>query len=180
MTDRIPGAPGQFKAVVTEEELLKMQSGEEFTITMTRDDQPIVEGTPYSKAAVLPDALAQSLCPNVEDPTPADALKALKSHIDNRCMHEYSAVDYSGGTTLTATLPVGNHRYLGMMTTFGSNGASGDYTPELFVLETGYNAGVYRLSYVSGSHVTVSYSGGSYQFSLGGKSHIALWLKTMM
>lgn len=77
MKDRVPGAPGQYKALVTETELQKMHAGEQFTITMTRDDQPIVEGTPYSKAAVLPDALAQLLCPDKEDPTPADALAAL-------------------------------------------------------------------------------------------------------
>lgn len=77
MTDRVPGAPGQYKAVVAEAELQKMQAGESFIITMTRDDQPITEGTPYSKATVLPDELAQLLCPNKEDPTPAEALAAL-------------------------------------------------------------------------------------------------------
>ena len=77
MKDRIPGAPGQYKASVSQEELQKLQSGAEFTITMTRDDQPIVEGTPYSKAAVLPDSLAEKLCPSLEDPSPADALEAL-------------------------------------------------------------------------------------------------------
>lgn len=81
MKDRIPGAPGQYKAVVTEEELLKMQAGEAFVITMTRDDQPIEEGTPYNKAAVLPDVLAQQLCPDIEDPTPADAFDALASRM---------------------------------------------------------------------------------------------------
>ncbi len=77
MTDRVPGAPGQYKAVVTADELEKMQAGEQFTITMTRDDQPIAEGTPYSKAAVLPDSLASAICPGVPDPTPADAFSAL-------------------------------------------------------------------------------------------------------
>ncbi len=77
MKDRVPGAPGQYQAVLSAEALAKMQAGEPFTITLTRDDQPITEGTPYSKAAVLPDALAQLLCPDVEDPTPADALAAL-------------------------------------------------------------------------------------------------------
>ena len=77
MKDRVPGAPGQYKAVVTEAELQKMQTGEQFTITMTRDDQPIVEGTPYSKAAVLPDSLAALLCPSIADPSPADAFQAL-------------------------------------------------------------------------------------------------------
>lgn len=77
MTDRIPGAPGRCKAVVTGEELQKLRAGEEFAITLRRDDKPIREGTPYSKAAVLPDALAATLCPGVDDPAPKDALAAL-------------------------------------------------------------------------------------------------------
>ena len=79
MTDRLPGAPGRCKAVVTAEELQKMQSGNEFAITLRRDDQPILEGTPYSKAAVLPDAVAAALCPGADDPTPGDAFRALQS-----------------------------------------------------------------------------------------------------
>ena len=86
MTDRIPGAPGQYKATVTAAELEKMQNGEAFTITMTRDDQPIVEGTPYNKESVLPDDLAGSICPNVEDPAPADALRALLDAINGQCI----------------------------------------------------------------------------------------------
>lgn len=77
MRDRVAGAPGRYNAVITLEELEKMQAGETFSITISRDDDPIVEGTPYSKAAVLPDALAEQLCPNIEDPTPADAFSAL-------------------------------------------------------------------------------------------------------
>lgn len=77
MTDRIPGAPGQFQAVMTADALAAMQEGLPFTITLTRDDQPVVEGTPYSKAAVLPEALGKALCPNIDDPTPADAFGAL-------------------------------------------------------------------------------------------------------
>ena len=77
MHDRVPGAPGQYKASVTAAELQKMQAAEAFTITLTRDDQPIAEGTPYNKAAVLPDEVAQAICPEVEDPTPADAFKQL-------------------------------------------------------------------------------------------------------
>lgn len=77
MTDRVPGAPGQYKATITAADLQKLQSGETFTITLTRDDQPTTEGTPYSKAAVLPDELAALICPAVIDPTPADALEAL-------------------------------------------------------------------------------------------------------
>lgn len=77
MTDRVPGAPGQYRAVITAEEQQKLAASEAFIITLTRDDQPLKEGTPYSKAAVLPDEVAQVLCPSVEDPTPADAFAAL-------------------------------------------------------------------------------------------------------
>lgn len=77
MKDRVAGAPGQYSAVVSSIEYEKLQSGQPFNITLMRDDKPEVEGTPYSKAAVLPDDLAESLCPDIEDPTPADALKAL-------------------------------------------------------------------------------------------------------
>lgn len=99
MTDRVPGAPGQYKAVVAEAELQKMQAGESFIITMTRDDQPITEGTPYSKATVLPDALAQLLCPDIEDPTPADAFAAL--------------LPLSGGT-MTGNINMDGHKFTGL------------------------------------------------------------------
>lgn len=79
MTDRIPGAPGRCKAMVTGEDLQRMQSGEEFAITLRRDDAPIREGTPYNKANVLPDELASALCPEVEDPAPKDAFAALQA-----------------------------------------------------------------------------------------------------
>ena len=101
MTDRIPGAPGQYQAVITEAALQKMQAGEEFTITLTRDDRPVVEGTPYSKAAVLPDALAQSLCPDIADPTPADALAALHS--------KTGAMLPKSGGEMTGNLDMGQH-----------------------------------------------------------------------
>lgn len=77
MKDRIPGAPGQFKAMILPDQFAALQNGEEFTIKLVRDDQPLVEGTPYSKAAVLPDELAAILCPDIEDPTPANAFAAL-------------------------------------------------------------------------------------------------------
>lgn len=77
MRDRVPGAPGQYQAVITAAEQQKLLAEEPFTITLTRDDHPVVEGTHYSKAAVLPDALAAALCPGLEDPTPADAFAAL-------------------------------------------------------------------------------------------------------
>ena len=88
MQDRQPGKPGQYKAILTATEFQKMQAGQQFTITMIRDDQPIVEGTPYSKAAVLPDDLANIICPNLDNPTPADALRA---HVTNKSNpHEVS------------------------------------------------------------------------------------------
>jgi hypothetical protein len=77
MRDRIPGAPGQYKAVIAENQLAAMQAGEQFVITLVRDDQPVVEGTPYNKESVLPEELAQALCPDIDDPTLADALAAL-------------------------------------------------------------------------------------------------------
>lgn len=77
MTDRVPGAPGQYTMTVSAEEAQKLLTGEAVTITMKRDDRPLVEGTPYNKASVLPDDLAAQICPNVSDPTPADALRAL-------------------------------------------------------------------------------------------------------
>jgi hypothetical protein len=79
MTDRIPGAPGRYSASLPNGELVKMQNGEPFAITLTRDDDPIVEGTPYSKASVLPDELAAALCPGLEDPDPKDAFAALST-----------------------------------------------------------------------------------------------------
>lgn len=96
MTDRVPGAPGQYRATVTAEEFLKLQNGEAFTITMTRDDHPITEGTPYSKAAVLPDTLAAKICPSVTDPKPADALAAL--------------LPRNGSQSMTGNLPMGGNR----------------------------------------------------------------------
>ncbi len=77
MRDRIPGAPGQYTMTVSAPEAQKILTGEPVTVTLVRDDQPIVEGTPYNKQSVLPDDLASRICPNVEDPTPADALNGL-------------------------------------------------------------------------------------------------------
>ena len=100
MTDRVPGAPGQYQAIITAAELAKLQSGEAFTITLTRDDQPITNGTPYSKAAVLPDELAAQICPEVEDPTPADALKAL--------------LPLNGSKPMKADLPMDGNKITGL------------------------------------------------------------------
>lgn len=81
MTDRVPGNPGQYTASLTAAQLQKLLAGEEFTIVLIRNDNPITEGTPYSKEAVLPDALAADLCPDTQDPTPAQALQALTQRL---------------------------------------------------------------------------------------------------
>ena len=77
MTDRVPGAPGQYKLTVSAAEAQKILTGETVTVTLIRDDQPQVPGTPYNKASVLPDDLAAIICPDAADPTPADALRGL-------------------------------------------------------------------------------------------------------
>ena len=84
MKDRVAGAPGQYKATVAGAEFNKLQNGEPFAITLQRDDKPEVEGTPYSKAAVLPDHVSQKICPGMENPTPADAFDALATEIGEK------------------------------------------------------------------------------------------------
>lgn len=83
MKDRIPRKPGRYNAQVPAEDLAKLQSGNPFTITLTRNDDPEETGTPYSKATVLPDSLASAICPGVIDPTPADAFRGLNQKIDD-------------------------------------------------------------------------------------------------
>lgn len=77
MTDRVPGAPGQYTMTVSASEAQKILTGEPVSVTLVRDDQPLVEGTPYNKQSVLPDDLAARICPDVVDPTPADAMYGL-------------------------------------------------------------------------------------------------------
>lgn len=77
MTDRQPGAPGQYILTIDASETQNLLIGQPVTVTLVRDDQPMVEGTPYNKASVLPDELAARICPNATDPTPADALNGL-------------------------------------------------------------------------------------------------------
>lgn len=77
MTDRVPGSPGQYTMTVSASEAQKILTGEPVSVTLVRNDQPLVEGTPYNKQAVLPDDLAMRICPNVVDPTPADAMNGL-------------------------------------------------------------------------------------------------------
>lgn len=81
MKDRVSGAPGQYSAVVTGADFQKMQSGEPFSITLVRNDKPEVIGTPYSKVAVLPDEVANKICPDLEDPSPADAFNAVANQV---------------------------------------------------------------------------------------------------
>lgn len=77
MTDRVPGAPGQYIMTVAASETQKILTGEAVRVTLARDDMPLVEGTPYNKQSVLPDDLAARICPDVVDPTPADAMNGL-------------------------------------------------------------------------------------------------------
>ena len=77
MTDRVPGSPGQYTMTVSAAEAQKLLTGEPVKVTLVRDDQPLVVGTPYNKQSVLPDELAARICPNVVDPTPADAMNGL-------------------------------------------------------------------------------------------------------
>lgn len=77
MTDRQPGAPGQYIMTVDPSVSQKLLTGEPVAVVLKRDDMPIVEGTPYNKASVLPDELAAKICPEYEDPTPADAYGGL-------------------------------------------------------------------------------------------------------
>lgn len=101
MHDRVPGAPGQYKASVSVEELAKMQAGEQFVITMARDDQPIKEGTPYNKAAVLPDDVAAEICPDVPDPTPADAFRELAKKTAEAANGDFRKMAFLGDDPVT-------------------------------------------------------------------------------
>ena len=103
MTDRVPGAPGRYTATITASDLQKLQAGEAFNITLTRNDAPITEGTPYSKAAVLPDALASVLCPDVTDPSPADAFSALLALLNAIGADGSSVIGIEHGGTGKAT-----------------------------------------------------------------------------
>lgn len=77
MKNRIPGNPGKYSAIVPLDEVEKIQSGEPFSITIRRNDNPIEEGTPFSKETILPDTVAEQICPNNPDPTPADAFASM-------------------------------------------------------------------------------------------------------
>lgn len=93
MHDRQPGMPGQYKMTIDAAELQKLMAGETCTIVLTRDDQPIATGTPYNKAAVLPDEVASRICPSELDPTPADAFRNLIARRSNAVL---SAAGWTG------------------------------------------------------------------------------------
>ncbi len=145
MTDRVPGAPGQYSAVIGKDELQKLQEGEPFAITLTRDDRPIKEGTPYSKAAVLPDAVAQVLCPEVTDPAPKDAFAALQEK-------KADVIQHRTGSVITAT----NSAYTPLkgLKLYGNTNQNGTPTPEAPVaMESAGDSGSVTVT-VAGSDVT--------------------------
>lgn len=101
MHDRQPGAPGQYKMTVAASEAQKILAGETVTITLVRDDQPMAEGTPYNKASVLPDDLAAQICPDVVDPSPADAFRGL---IGRKITATLTAAGWSSVAPYTQTI----------------------------------------------------------------------------
>lgn len=121
MKDRVPGAPGQYQAVLSAEDFTKLQRNEPFTITLTRDDQPIVEGTPYSKASVLPDEVATKICPNIEDPSPADAFEALATNKQNIATYHYD------GAPVVADVAAWLDTVLAVMPNHSAVTVSGDF-----------------------------------------------------
>ena len=171
MTDRIPGAPGQYKATVTAAELEKMQNGEAFTITMTRDDQPIVEGTPYNKASVLPDDLAGSICPNVEDPAPADALRALLAAINGQYIAPLTtgSCDDINVPLAVRDLRTNNDELFNMFDAGGSSKRENTaYIITLFFNHTNADASKVQIAvgYTWGTMETVGHADGQYFASL--------------
>ena len=77
MKDRVSNAPGRYSAALSAEDREKMEAGQPFSITLARNDEPTEPGTPYNKESVLPDDVAKVICPDIEDPTPADAFRQL-------------------------------------------------------------------------------------------------------
>lgn len=125
MTDRVPGAPGQYILTVSAAEAQKILTGEPVAVTLKRDDQPLVEGTPYNKASVLPDELASILCPGVLDPTPADAFSGVLKKAA-----PYNYADNSDFTQFVAQAGIG-----------GKHGTQ-DYAGDRWILDSGNVSGV--------------------------------------
>lgn len=59
MTDRESRYPGRYRAVMSASDVAQMQAGNQFSITLVRDDDPIDPGTPFSKETILPDSLVE-------------------------------------------------------------------------------------------------------------------------
>lgn len=72
MKDRVPAYPGRVK--------LTYPDGTQVTVTLERADEPVVVGSAYSKANVLPDEVCDALGIDREDSEPKDAFEALKQH----------------------------------------------------------------------------------------------------
>lgn len=80
MKDRIARNPGAYKAMIPANSIEAMQNSDEFEIFLSRNDDPVEDGTPYNKESVLPDDLAEFIGVENEndgDPTPADAFRGL-------------------------------------------------------------------------------------------------------
>lgn len=57
---------------------LTFEDGTKVRATWEYADSPLVEGTPLSKATLMPDNLAALICPDAVDPTPADGMDGLR------------------------------------------------------------------------------------------------------
>ena len=68
MKDRVSRNPGAYKAMIPAGGLEALQNSQEFEIFLKRDDDPEVEGTPYNKESVVPDDVAEAVCPGFKDP----------------------------------------------------------------------------------------------------------------
>ena len=178
MTDRVPGAPGRYTATITASDLQKLQAGEAFNITLTRNDAPITEGTPYSKAAVLPDALASVLCPDVTDPSPADAFSALLALLNAIGADGSSVIGIEHGGTGKATAAEARSA-LGAEPAFTKNNAFNKNfgTAEGTVCQGNDS----RLSNARrASNITMSLSGTTLTITIREAVRAWLWFSTML
>lgn len=153
MTDRKPGIPGRWKANITAEELEKMNAGQDFNIVLTRNDEPVTPGTPYNKAAVLPDDLAQKLCPGALDPAPRDAFEALYN-IANGAKSTADAADGKTAAAQTAANNATSRTWTCSLTTNWGGSAAAGYTQTVSGLQ-GMTSSVrlagYLIPVISGS-----------------------------
>lgn len=69
MKDRVPAYPGRV--------MLTYPDGTQVTVTLERADEPVVVGSAYSKANVLPDEVCDALGIDREDSEPKDAIAQL-------------------------------------------------------------------------------------------------------